>query len=340
MERTLQKNFSLLFFGGLALSLTACTKDSEERKGAHGVYDVDPTFEPFVQQFISEGAKRGKGIDFSDTSLKIELSDRELEFAGGFCYLGQHHIVVNKSVWQGQGFDDYKTRLIFHELGHCELDRGHRNDRFENNVWKSLMRGDPLNQAERQIPVPFFGFRKDYYIDELFDENIGDPEWTQVSFAYNEVVASVKQEMIREDSLQRFFQSLATPLEKYEIEINFKLNKNNNQSTTLTWSNSNFNYSITFYPENLYTVDAKVGSTEVYLFRPTNSSNINGREVDKITVRRHGGFEKIFLNDVFIFHIDPMPGPLQSIRFESLVFQTNALDLSLDIQSLAVSQLE
>ena len=42
----------LIFF--LLVSLTlfhSCSKD-EEPKGAQGVYDVDPTFEPYVQEFI------------------------------------------------------------------------------------------------------------------------------------------------------------------------------------------------------------------------------------------------------------------------------------------------
>ena len=268
----------------------------------------------------------------------MELSDRQLEFAGGFCYLGQHHVVINKSVWQ-EGFEDYKTRLIFHELGHCELDRRHRNDRFSNSVWKSLMRGDPLNQAERQIPVPFIGFRKQYYIDELFNESTPDPEWANVDFPYDEVQEMDKEMLLREDSIQRFFQNFSNPLELYEIEVDFKLNTVAGQSTTLTWSTTIFNYSITFYSENLYTIDAVKDGVGLFLYRATNSSNINGREVDKITVRRHGGFEKIFLNDHFIFHLDPMPGPLTSVRFESKEFQTNNLDLDLEVRLVTINQL-
>ena len=314
---------------------SSCTQDDEDPKGAGGVYDVDPIFEPYVQQFIKEGAQRGLAIDFSDTGLKMELSDRQLEFAGGFCYLGQHHVVINKSVWQ-EGFEDYKTRLIFHELGHCELDRRHRNDRFSNSVWKSLMRGDPLNQAERQIPVPFFGFRKQYYIDELFNEQIGDPEWANVDFVIDDVSPDQKSVEVSEDSLSRFFQSLENPLEQYEIIVDFTLNKTAAQSTTLTWTTDAYQYSITFYAENLYTIDASVKGTDLFLYRATNSANIGGREVDRITVQRHDGYEKIFLNDQFIFHIDPMPGPLKSLRFESKEFQTGVLQLDFDIKSVEV----
>ena len=321
----------------MLFGLFTCSKE-EEPKGAQGVYDVDPIFEPYVQQFISEAAKRGHAIDFSDTGLKIELSDRQLEFAGGFCYLNQHHVVINKTVWQ-EGFEDYKTRLIFHELGHCELDRRHRNDRFSNNVWKSLMRGDPLNPAERQIPVPFVGFRKDYYIDELFDENTADPSWANASFNYEEVQSSNKAIKYDADSLQRYFQGLDVPLSKYDIEIHFKLNKTPTQSTTLTWTTDQFKYTLTFYAENLYTVDAEKAGSGLFLYRAMNSANISGREVDKITVRQHEGFEKIFLNDQFIFHVDPMPGPLQSVRFESKEFQTNNFDLNLEIHSVVISEI-
>ena len=326
-----------LYFTIFLLCVFACTQD-EEPSSAKGAYEVDPIFEPYVQQFIDEAARRGHTIDFSDTGLKIELSDRELEFAGGFCYLGQHHVVINKTIWQ-DGFEDYKTRLIFHELGHCELDRRHKNDRFSNNVWKSLMRGDPLNQAERMIPVPFVGFRKEYYIDELFDEHIGDPDWANVDFKYEEVDQSQLNDLYREDSISRYFQTLRDPLDSYQVEVEFVLNKISTQFTTLTWATDQFRYSITFSAENLYFIEAEKDGSDLFLYRASNSANIGGREVGKITVRRHDEFEKIFLNDQFIFHLDPMPGPLKSVRFESKEFQTNSLNLALEVHSLVISQL-
>ncbi len=320
------------------LGYASCQMDEEDQVGANGVYAVESVFEPYVQQFIAEAASRGHDIDFNDTGLKIELSDRQLEFAGGFCYLEQHHIVINKSVWL-EGFEDYKTRLIFHELGHCELDRGHRNDRFRNKVWKSLMRGDPLSQAERQIPVPFTGFRKKYYIDELFDPMTPDPNWASVDFDVFEVAEQDKQIISRVDSVHRYFQSFESEINAYEIEINFRLNKAAGQSTVLTWSAAADDYSIQFYGENLYLINATKNGVNLFLYRATNSANIDGREVDKVTVHRHGGFEKIFLNDVFIFHIDALPGPLKSVRFESKELQTNNFDLSLAVRSVVISRI-
>ncbi len=326
---------AIIFMGVLA-----CTKDKEEKVGAQGVYEVDPAFEPFVDQFIREGAKRGHQIDFSDTGLRIEFSDRELEFAGGFCYLGQHHIVINKAIWGQTGFVDYKMRLIFHELGHCALGRSHRNDRFGNSVWKSLMRGDPLNQAERRIPVPFYGFRKEYYIDELFDEAVSDPDWADESFDFLEIDSSHKRAVIEQDSLSRFFQFVDRPLNNYEIEVRFNLPGRTSQATKLQWDAGEISYVLTFYNENLYTIDAIDGETSVFLFRATNGGNINGRRVDRIHIRRHGGYEKIFLNEAFIFHLDELPAPLKSVRFESTDLQTNAFIMDLDVRYIGISEIK
>ena len=83
--------FFILFVCLLALG---CQEDRDV--GTSGEYLVDSEFEPYVQDFIAEAAKRGQTIDFSDTGLRVEFSNFELGGAGGFCYLDQHHIVINK----------------------------------------------------------------------------------------------------------------------------------------------------------------------------------------------------------------------------------------------------
>ncbi len=320
----------------VTLYITACTKDQE--RGAEGRYDVDPALEPYVQAFVDEGAKRGHEIDFSESGLKIEFSDRQLEFAGGFCYVGDYHIVINKSVWQ-DGFEDYKTRLIFHELGHCELNRSHKNDRFANQVWKSLMRGDPLNPAERRIPVPFTGFRKEYYIDELFDPGTSTPGWANPDFTYGEVSVDALATVEEQDSIHRFYHIVPSSVSQYEIEVKFVLSDLPTQSTRLTWGTPGLTYSITFIAKNLYRVDAQQAGTGVFLYVGTNTDNVGGREVDKITVRKHEGFEKIFFNDQFIFHMDPLPGDLHDVRFESTENITDILNLDLVIEQVKISRL-
>jgi hypothetical protein len=57
-----------------------------------------------------------------------------------------------------------KEYIVFHELGHCVLNRPHTEDSFSNGVCSSIMRSgnggcyDYYNRFTRQ-----------YYVDELFE---------------------------------------------------------------------------------------------------------------------------------------------------------------------------
>ena len=317
----------------IALALLSCSKDNG---GAE--YDVDPIFEPYVQMFVEEAAKRGMDFDFRETGLKVELSDRQLEFAGGFCYWGENHIVINKSVWL-DGYEEYKTRLMFHELGHCALARRHKNDRFDNLLWQSIMRGDPLNAAERRIPVPFFGFRKAYYIEELFFPFTEEPDWANPDIKYNDYTDADKTTLYEVDDINRLNLTVQTNPENYEIDIQFSLSTVPAQSTQVNWSGEELTYNLTIWPQNLFTINAFRGSTQIFLYRENNTLEQNGRHLDHITIRRVNGIEQIFINERFIFHVDALPGPLRRIRFESLVNLTDELNLELDIHKITLSAL-
>ena len=335
-------NQNLFFCLLLFLLFTACQRNPDI--GAQsGVYEVDPDFEPYVQDFISEGAKRGKTIDFSDSGLIVEFSDRVVGGASGFCYVGEHHVVIDKSIWFALS-EDVRGYLLFHELGHCELDRGHTNLKFDNNVWKSIMRGSPLEGIETLIPIPYFGFRKDYYNDELFNQQIGVPEWANQQFSYGEVTNERREMLIQKNDLSRITQSLSNVGEEYEIEIDFQLINDRAVRSELIWGTTTHHYYIRFYPQVGFTADGFfIG---VYkdnlsngLFYSKNTTNINGEELHKITLRREGGYEKVFMNDEFVFHIDPLPNPLQSVRFEA-TGSDGSLDTNFEIRGFTVNKLK
>ena len=331
----------ILFLLSIILLFQTCKKDNGI--GAeNGVYQVDATFESYVQEFIAEGAKRGKTIDFSDSGLIVEFSDVVVGGASGFCYVGQHHIVIDKSEWTALS-EDVRGFLLFHELGHCELDRGHRNDKFDNDVWKSIMRGSPLEGIEVWIPVPYFGFRREYLIDELFNEQISAPTWANQHFDFNEVTENRKELINSEENINRINQRISEEMEEYEIEIDFNLIKARPNRSKLIWGTSNLNYFIEFFPEvgfnvSGYFIEVHKDSKDNGLFYSKNTININGEELHKITIRREGGFEKIFMNDQFIFHIDPLPNPLEIVRMEATA-NDGTLDNAFEINSFSVKKI-
>lgn len=303
------------------IGIASCSQDSDIG-ASPGVIQVDPAFETYVQDFIAEGAARGQNINFDDTGLIVEFSEREEEGASGLCFVGQHHVIIDKSEWFALS-ENVRGFLLFHELGHCELDRGHRNEKFGNDVWRSIMRGSPLEPIEIWIPVPFFGFRKEYFIDELFNEQSAPPAWATATFDINEVPESSKELIIELDSINRLNQRFNDNLESYEIEVDFELIEGRANIARLQWGTTNNHYYIRFIPvADVFRVDGYfIGVHEEgldnALFYSKNTVNVNGEEIRKITIRREGGFEKIFINDTFIFHIDPLTNPLQAVQFEA-----------------------
>ncbi len=286
-----------------------------------GVLQIDPEFESYVQEFIEEGAKRGQDIDFSDSGLIVEFSDFSVGSASGFCYVGEHHIVIDKTEWTALS-ENVRGFLLFHELGHCELNRGHTNVKFGNDVWRSIMRGGELMGAEIWIPIPFFGFRKEYFIDELFNQSTTAPTWANQNFSFNEVPEANKESIGLIENVSRINERFNDLTGDYEFEIDFNFINNRANRTRLIWGNTTNHYYIEFFPETGFNVDGYFigvheGGQDNGLFYSKNTSNVNGAEVNKVTIRREGGFEKVFINEQFIFHIDEQSTSIQSVRMES-----------------------
>lgn len=298
----------------LLLFLFSCKDDETATTG--GEYNVDADFEYYVQLFKEKGNERGANIDFSDTGLLVEYSDVVSQGATGWCFVGQHHIVIDKSEWDLLT-EDQKVFLFAHELGHCDLNRGHRNDQYSNGVWESLMRGDPLTTLQSRTPVAFYGFRQDYYWDELFNTNIAAPDWAERIYNYDEIPNSEK-ELLEEKTDLIGVQEIPNIAESnYEFEIDFNGLPSNSFLTELTWGTSPLFYKIKIYNNYGILIGVEKEGFEQFLFYTNNFSTYNNSAFNKITVRQHDGFTKLFFNDEFVFHLDEFPNTMQQISFSS-----------------------
>lgn len=172
------------------ITCVACDREPE--------YAVHPDFEPYVQKFIDEGANYGKSFDFHKSGLIIEYADLSDLNLAGLCHNEDPiRIEINKTSWQSYSEiineELYKEELIFHELGHGILDREHKNSLFPNGDWCSMMRGSYTNGVNAELPdsrlswnTNYHGFRRDYYLDELFDSNTGTPEWANLQPVFDD----------------------------------------------------------------------------------------------------------------------------------------------------------
>ena len=152
------------------LSFTSC-KDTKE-------YNVNSSFTDYLQRFEAEGATRGHTFDPETNGLIIEFANLKDNTAGLTHYEKPIRIEIDKTYWNdisgSAGADLMKENLIFHELGHGLLNRDHLNSTLPNGDWKSIMCGG-TKVNDRSWNINYRGVRRNYYIDELFNESTQAP---------------------------------------------------------------------------------------------------------------------------------------------------------------------
>jgi hypothetical protein len=130
---------------------------------------IDAELQPYVDSF-----ELYSGIQYMGTA---DLSPPEViqfynENAVGVCIVyknGDKEIKIDNEYWEISSLT-VKEQLIFHELGHCALMRNH------NSEFLTLSKDDELYNAPQSIMYPYtFGgplytILRDYYMQELINE--------------------------------------------------------------------------------------------------------------------------------------------------------------------------
>lgn len=156
-------------------------------------YNVDPVFAKYVQRFEDEAAKRGKNFQLQTEGLIIEFSKLKEDQAGLCHYENPIRIEIDSNYWKSislvAGSEYMKEDLIFHEMGHGILGRKHLNSTLPNGDWKSIMCGG-TKVDNRPWNINYRRLRRDYYVDELFNESTPTP-----AFAASELPIDTLQYM-------------------------------------------------------------------------------------------------------------------------------------------------
>lgn len=101
--------------------------------------NVHPELSTYVQSFTEQAQQFGLKIDTAH--LTVQYSDHLFgrKEVVGYCYrepitspngdiIGLAPTILVKKEWWDKAYDYQKTDLLFHELGHCVLDRSHVED--------------------------------------------------------------------------------------------------------------------------------------------------------------------------------------------------------------------
>jgi hypothetical protein len=149
---------------------------------------IDASVQPYVDRFVGEAKKRG--IFLNIDNLILEFAALDADFICGQCKnptRRQKYIVLglDKVCWK-EAREEEKECLVFHEMGHCYLARLHTSKRFANDAYVSLMNPDDTGiYAVCVYPINGNGddcdkrTRRQYYLDELFNENTPTPAWAK-----------------------------------------------------------------------------------------------------------------------------------------------------------------
>lgn len=132
---------------------------------------VDPELKAYVATFEKEG-KRFLGAAFSVPDMDIGFSrTRHLPTQDGghivgMCdpYIPKRTVVFDRDTWPLYS-DAEKEELVFHELGHCVLDRDHDSTKV-GNLPRSIMY--PYDS------IPTYSIFREQYLKELFTKDFAD----------------------------------------------------------------------------------------------------------------------------------------------------------------------
>lgn len=136
------KKFQVLLFILPIISLTvfSCNEEPEEQ--------IDQELVPYIERFIFEANERDyigpDGNPLSLESIGIEVKFTNIPDASviGRCERDENgvsqSIAIDPVFWK-QSPELMKEYIMFHELGHCVLSRGHSTDADSNNTCLSIM---------------------------------------------------------------------------------------------------------------------------------------------------------------------------------------------------------
>jgi hypothetical protein len=126
---------------------------------------IQPELKPFFELFRLESEKRGLPFDVNVEKITTEMVNISGDNIIAQCtrYTNQPSVIkVDIAYWNAASQTD-KEFYLFHELGHCFLNRSHNNDKDANGNCVSIMHGskDACNFLYTKL-------NRDKYLDELF----------------------------------------------------------------------------------------------------------------------------------------------------------------------------
>lgn len=157
-----------LMFMALIFLMTACNSDDgPEEVIEPGTFPgVDERLWPFFSRFEDQARLRGIEINLAQSGVTGAIIEIDEDDVAGTCNFNSrrpNHVTIDQSFWD---FAPFLIRefVVFHELGHCELFRDHKEDQNEHGFCISIMRSGSQGCRDN-----YSNDTRPGYLDELFD---------------------------------------------------------------------------------------------------------------------------------------------------------------------------
>jgi hypothetical protein len=259
-----------IYFLMIAICLVfsnSCKKDDKF------VSIIDPDFQEYVDRFVTEADLRNITIDVS--KLKVRYSDTLTHYCG---YSAPSDVVIDKSCWENNT-NVIRELLLFHELGHAILGRGHDNSKLPNGDFKSVMSTPFVFLYTESTPE-----RRKYYLDELFIPSTPPPDWAAIK---------TRSTLIFKDTIQAgssLWQFLSNPSNGFKG--NFCSTQYFSEGTSLSIESYNLegfsNWSYVYAPQGINQSDRLMVSARIKTVGVTKGGGVTlymrGVDVNNITM--------------------------------------------------------
>jgi hypothetical protein len=142
--------------------------------------------QPYLKAFEQEALHRGINIDLSE--LRVTFDTALSRYSGNTYPLEPNAVAARKSFWSPPLIILDTTllwwknaesceKVIFHELGHCILNREHKDELLPNGEGASIL--NTYNNLTRYTQQT-----RDYYLNELFYPGTPPPTWGMPQYSY------------------------------------------------------------------------------------------------------------------------------------------------------------
>lgn len=154
------------------LLVTACQEDEEVIEEIEprevGYPGVEEELWVYFERFEEEAFNRGLNVNLRTANITAQIEEIDENRVLGRCNFAfrrfdSNRVTIDEAFWNRSG-DRGREFVVFHELGHCFLNRAHREVTDGRGLCSSIMRSGTGACRDN-----YTQFTRTRYLDELYD---------------------------------------------------------------------------------------------------------------------------------------------------------------------------